>query len=63
MGWCSNLNITPEAALYDISYQNLLLFSSATPYYDDEKEYKWDPKLDANNPDNFKSEKDEEIIR
>lgn len=35
-----------------MSYRNLLLYSAATPQYDDEKDT-WDKKLDANNPDNF----------
>ena len=44
--------------LYKWSFENVLLFSRATPSYDtDEKEEKqeekWDPALDANNPDNF----------
>jgi hypothetical protein len=37
-----------------MSYRNLLLYSSATPQYDDEKST-WDSSLDANNPDNFTS--------
>lgn len=43
-----------EHVLYDMSYRNLLLYSSATPQYDDEKST-WDSSLDANNPDNFAS--------
>lgn len=56
-GWAKNLGCTVEHVLYDMSYRNLLLYSSATPQYDDEKveEKKWNPKLDANNPDNFKT--------
>ena len=38
-----------------MSYENLLLYSAATPGYDDVKEEEdtWDESLDANNPDNF----------
>lgn len=43
-----------EHVLYDMSYRNLLLYSAATPQYDDEKST-WDSSLDANNPDNFSS--------
>lgn len=43
--------------LYTWSFENLLLFSRATPSYDtdseEEKEEEWDERLNANNPDNF----------
>lgn len=52
--WAKNLGCTVEHILYDMSYRNLLLYSVATPQFDDEKEKDWRPKLDANNPDNFK---------
>ena len=58
--WAKNLGCTEEHLLYDMSYRNLLLYSAATPQFDDEKGDKkdnWDPKLDANNPDNFKPAK------
>lgn len=48
---------TPDYILHGISYQNLLLYNSASPSYDLEKkseEREWDDRLDANNPDNFK---------
>lgn len=58
--------------LYKWSFENVLLFSRATPSYDtDEKEEKqeekWNPALDANNPDNFSinpnsDDEDEEYI-
>lgn len=60
LGWAKNLNTTPEHVLYEMSYENLLLYSKATPCYDDEKD-EWDETLDANNPDNFKDNKDEKI--
>lgn len=46
-----------------MSYENLLLYSAATPMYDDEKD-EWDKSLDANDPNNFKNKNtDEEFIR
>lgn len=47
----------PSEVLYDISYENLLLYSKATPCYDDVKD-DWDSTIDANNPDNFKGTAD-----
>lgn len=49
------MNATPDYVLYEVSYENLLLYSAATPGYDDVKEEKnvWDDSLDANNPNNF----------
>ena len=74
--WAKNLGCTVEHVLYDMSYRNLLLYSAATPQFDDEKgkDKEWNPKLDANNPDNFKpakaattdsndSEEEEEFIK
>lgn len=61
IGWAKNLNTTPEYILHGISYENLLLYSKATPCYDDEKD-KWDASLDANNPDNFKTATNKEIF-
>ncbi len=54
LGWAKNLNATPSQILYDISYENLVMYTKATPYYDDVKD-EWDDALDANNPDNFKN--------
>ena len=54
------LNTTPEYVLYEMSYENLILFSHAVPVYDDEKEVEWDDSIDANNPDNFNDNNDEE---
>jgi len=74
--WAKNLGCSVEHVLYDMSYRNLLLYSAATPQFDDEKgkDKEWNPKLDANNPDNFKpakaattdsndSEEEEEFIK
>lgn len=51
-----SLHATPDYILYGISYENLLLYSSAAPSYSssDKKEEEWDDSIDANNPDNFK---------
>ncbi|MCC8154803.1 MAG: hypothetical protein LIP01_11760 [Tannerellaceae bacterium] len=50
--------------LYNLSYQNLIMYSSVLPSYDDEKdeEPEFDELLDANNPDNF-SDDDEVVVR
>lgn len=45
--------------LYEISHENLVLYTKAMPLYDDEKD-EWDDSLDANNPDNFNDNNDEE---
>lgn len=63
--WAKNLNTTPEHVLYEMSYQNLLMYSAATPHYDDVKD-DWDDSIDANNPDNFNknnNDDEEEFIR
>jgi hypothetical protein len=51
------LGCSVEHVLYNVSYRNLLLYSAATPQFDDEKSPKWDASKDANNPDNFKPAK------
>lgn len=38
------------------------MYQRATPLYDDEKD-DWDESKDANNPDNFKSDKEVEFIK
>lgn len=49
-----------------MTYENVRLYSHATPSYDpdDNKEEVegFNPDIDANNPDNFKDCPDEEII-
>ena len=52
--WAKNLGCSVEHVLFEMSYRNLLLYSAATPQFDDEKPPKWDANKDANNPDNFK---------
>ena len=48
--------------LYDYSYANLSLYSAATPQFDDEQPPEWDAALDANNPDNFNNDEEEEVF-
>lgn len=52
--------MTPHEVLYEMSYENLLLYSAATPHYDDERD-EWDSSIDANDPKNFSSKETEEI--
>lgn len=61
-GWARLLNTTPGNILYEMSYENLLMYSYAAPSYDDEGEEEWDESLDANNPDNFNDNEEEEYI-
>ena len=61
LGWAKNLNVTPEYILYDISHENLVLYTKATPFYDDEKD-EWDDSLDANNPENFGNNEKEVFV-
>ena len=62
IGWSKNFGTTPEHVLWDMSYLNCIMYTSATPMYGD-KEEKWDERLDANNPDNFKDNDEEEFVR
>ena len=59
-GWAQALHVTPDYILHDISYENLLLYSQASPSYSTNKtqEEEWDDSIDANNPENFKSKTD-----
>lgn len=59
-GWAKLLNTTPGYVLYEMSYENLLMYGYAAPSYDDEEAEEWDDRLDANNPDNFNDNADEE---
>lgn len=38
------------------------MYSYAAPSYDDEDEEEWDDSVDANNPDNFNDNEDEEYV-
>ena len=42
-----------------MSYENLIMYGCAAPHYDDDED-NWDESLDANNPDNFNSDNDDE---
>lgn len=66
MGIAKNLGISLHDALYEISYQNAILYSRATPLPDDERESdapRFDASKDANNPDLYTDLDDEEIVR
>lgn len=52
--------MTPNEVLWDISYDNIIMYSAATPQYDDKKEPEWDATKDASNPGNFNDITDEE---
>lgn len=56
LGMCKNLGVSPDYVLYEMTYENLIMYGYATPTYDeeDEKGIKFDESKDANNPDNFK---------
>lgn len=57
-------NSTFDQILNEITFENLMMYQRATPMYDDKKaeEEWWDDRLDANNPDNFKSGADTEEV-
>lgn len=60
-GWAKMFNTTPEYVLYEMSYTNLIMYGASAPSYDDEEE-EWDESLDANNPDNFNDNEEEEFV-
>lgn len=57
-----NLGVSPSYVLNELSYINLLMYGHATPQYNpkSKEEQEWDDSIDANNPNNFKSNNDEE---
>jgi hypothetical protein len=60
------LNVTPEYALYEISYQNAIMYARAVPMPNDKSESDrpvYDESLDACNPANFEDFDNEEIVR
>lgn len=61
-GWTQTFHATPDYILHGISYQNLILYGNAAPAYITKtaEEEEWDDSIDANNPDNFKTDEDEE---
>lgn len=71
-GVAKNYSLTPDYVLYEMSYANMILYSSVIPSYEDLKNSKttkpdgapkYDERLDANNPDNFKTGKDREVVK
>lgn len=62
-GWTQSFYTTPEYILHGISYKNLILLNAAAPsYYSGAKEEEWDDSVDANNPENFNNDQEEEYI-
>ena len=59
--------MTPEYALYEISYQNAIMYSRAMPMPNDKSEGAdkplFDESLDACDPTNFEDFETEEIVR
>ena len=45
----SNIGVTPDYILHQMTWENLILYGYATPTYDDDD---WDESIDANNPKN-----------
>lgn len=60
MSWAKNLNMTPREVLWEMSYENLLMYSAATPQYDDERAPEWDTSKDASDPANNNGMTEEE---
>ena len=58
VGWAETLHLPVTTVLYDISVANLQLYSAALPHYDEVEEKKFDPSLDADNPENFRDTPD-----
>lgn len=66
-----SLNMPIREVIYGWSFENLMLLMASAPNFGSrdkkEEEKKWDERLDANNPDNFKinqnsSSEDEEYV-
>lgn len=49
LGMCKNIGCTPDYVLYEMTYENLIMYGYATPSYDPD-EQDWDEDIDANNP-------------
>ncbi len=56
------MNTTPDYILYEMSFMNAVMYSAATPAYNDERD-DWDESIDANNPKNFKNTNEEVYVR
>lgn len=48
--------------MYEMSFENVVMYSAATPAYGDEQD-DWDEGIDANNPNNFKKTDEEVFVR
>lgn len=64
VAWAKNLGITPHAALWDYSYESLVMYARATPVFDGAEDGadEWDEALDANDPRNTRATDGEEIF-
>lgn len=60
---CKTLGVTPDYVL-NMKYENFLMYGYATPTYDDDdKEQEWDQRKDANDPNNFSDNDEEEFVK
>lgn len=53
---CKNLGVTPDYVLHALTFENLILYSHATPVYSSTEgsdASHWDNRLDANKPGNI----------
>ena len=56
-----NLGVSIDYILDEMSYENLIMYGYSTPAPESgKKDDDWDDSLDANNPDNFNSDNEEE---
>jgi len=49
--------------LYELSYANVVMYSSVLPSNEESKEPDFDSSKDANDPNNFNDDTDEIIVR
>lgn len=68
LGIAKTFGVTEKYALYEISYQNAIMYSRVVPMPHDEDEtarLPFDESKDACNPENFKGDTftDEQVIR
>lgn len=67
-GVCKNLTLTPDYVLHEMSYTNIMMYSSVLPSYEDYKNSKqsdrpkFDASKDANNPDLFNNSDQDEVV-
>ena len=58
--WAKMLNTTPRLCPLRNELRKPAHVRLRSPSYDDEEAEEWDDRLDANNPDNFNDNADEE---